>query len=116
MDSFHNPSTPTAVMPTNASAARVHRRDTRQPISAANPATIHQGTSVSRFFNGSSAYFTVTLVMAVVTPPNVRVIHDNASFTGASMLTVHDDGKSCWRKIWRPMKIATATSASATAV
>ena len=30
-------------MHTNASTARVHRRDTRQPISAANPATIHHG-------------------------------------------------------------------------
>ena len=29
-------------------------------------------------------------------------------------MTVHDDGKSCWRKTWRPMKIATATSASVT--
>ena len=83
MDSSHIPSTPTAAMHTNASTARPTRRDTRQPINAANPATIHHGTSVSRFFNGSSAYFTVTLVMAVVTPPNVRVIHDNASFTGA---------------------------------
>ena len=72
IDSSHIPSTPTAAMHANASTARPHRRDTRQPINAAKPATIHHGTSVSRFFNGSSAYFTVTLVIAVVTPPNVR--------------------------------------------
>ncbi len=65
IDSFHIPSTPTAAMQTNASTARPHRRDTRQPISAAKPATIHHGTSVSKLLSGSSAYFTVTFVIAV---------------------------------------------------
>ena len=71
--------------------------------------TIHHGSPSSRFRSGSSAYFTVDRsVIALVTPPIVRVIHSTTSFTGFTIENVHPAGKSCWRSTCRPITIAAA--------